>query len=37
MTMPEWLAAIEARFGVKIHRRSLERALARKKKRLDPA
>jgi len=31
------LDAIEARFGVKVHRRSLERALARKKKRLTPA
>jgi hypothetical protein len=25
------------RFGIKVHRRSLERALARKKKRLNPA
>lgn len=32
MTMTERLAAIEERFNVKIHRRSLERALARKKK-----
>lgn len=32
MTMAERLAAIEHRFGIKIHRRSLERALARKKK-----
>ncbi len=32
MAMFERLAAIEARFGVRIHRRSLERALARKKK-----
>jgi transposase len=32
MTMTERLAAIEERFDVKIHRRSLERALARKKK-----
>ena len=30
------LDAIEARFGVKPHRRSLERALAGKKKRLNP-
>jgi len=26
------LAAVDARFGIKVHRRSLERALARKKK-----
>lgn len=32
MTMTERLTAIEERFDVKIHRRSLERALARKKK-----
>jgi len=32
VTMTERLAAIEGRFGVKIHRRSLERALTRKKK-----
>jgi transposase len=32
ITMAERLAAIEEQFGVKIHRRSLERALARKKK-----
>jgi len=32
MTMTERLAAIEGQFGVKIHRRSLERALVRKKK-----
>jgi transposase len=31
------LDAIEARFGVKVHRRSLERALARKKKGINPA
>lgn len=30
-TMAERLAAIEGQFGVKLHRRSLERALARKK------
>ncbi|MGF6425587.1 transposase [Bradyrhizobium elkanii] len=28
------LEAIESRFGIKVHRRSLERALARKKKRI---
>lgn len=32
LTTPQCLAAIEAQFGVKVHRRSLERALARKKK-----
>jgi transposase len=32
MTMAERLAAIEQRFGIKVHRRSLERAVARKKK-----
>jgi transposase len=32
MTMAERLAAIEHHFGIKIHRRSLERAMARKKK-----
>jgi transposase len=37
LTTPQCLDAIEARFGVKVHRRSLERALARKKKRLTPA
>lgn len=31
MTTSQCLDAIEARFGVKVHRRSLERALARKK------
>lgn len=31
MTMAERLAAIEQRFGIKVHRRSLERAVARKK------
>jgi hypothetical protein len=30
--MSQRLDAIELRFGVRIHRRSLERALARKKK-----
>ena len=37
LTTSQCLDAIEARFGVKVHRRSLERALARKKKRLNPA
>jgi transposase len=37
LTTSQSLSAIEARFGLKVHRRSLERALARKKKRLDPA
>jgi len=32
MSMAERLTAIEHRFGIKIHRRSLERAMARKKK-----
>ena len=32
LTTSQCLDAIEARFGVKVHRRSLERALARKKK-----
>jgi transposase len=32
MSMAERLTAIERRFGIKIHRRSLERAMARKKK-----
>jgi transposase len=32
MTMAERLAAIEARFEIRVHRRSLERAVARKKK-----
>jgi transposase len=32
LTTPQCLVAIEAQFGVKVHRRSLERALARKKK-----
>jgi transposase len=36
LTTPECLAAIKTRFGVKVHRRSLERALARKKKSLAP-
>ncbi len=37
LTTSQCLDAIAARFGVKVHRRSLERALARKKKRLYPA
>jgi len=37
LTTSQCLDAIEARFGLKVHRRSLERALARKKKRLNPA
>jgi len=37
LTTPQCLEAIETRFGIKVHRRSLERALARKKKRLNPA
>jgi transposase len=36
LTTPQCLAAIETQFGVKVHRRSLERALARKKKSLSP-
>jgi transposase len=36
LTTAECLSAIEAHFDVKIHRRSLERALVRKKKHLDP-
>jgi transposase len=31
LTTPHGLAAVDARFGMKVHRRSLERALARKK------
>jgi transposase len=37
LTTLQCLDAIEMRFGIKVHRRSLERALARKKKRLNPA
>lgn len=37
LTTPQCLTAIEAEFGIKVHRRSLERALARKKKSLSPA
>jgi transposase len=36
LTTPQCLHAIEGRFGFKVHRRSLERALARKKKRIRP-
>lgn len=36
LTTSRSLDAVEARFGVKVHRRSLERALARKKKQIDP-
>lgn len=36
LTTPQCLHAIEQRFGVKLHRRSLERAVARKKKRINP-
>jgi transposase len=37
LTTPQCLDAIEEHFGVKAHRRSLERALARKKKRINPS
>lgn len=37
LTTLQCLDAIETRFDIKVHRRSLERALARKKKRLNPA
>jgi transposase len=33
LTTRQCLAAVETRFGIKVHRRSLERALAHKKKR----
>ena len=36
LTTPQCLAAIATEFGIKVHRRSLERALARKKKSLSP-
>jgi transposase len=36
LTTSRCLDAVEARFGIKVHRRSLERALARKKKQIDP-
>jgi transposase len=32
LTLPQCIAAITARFGVSVHRRSLERAMSRKKK-----
>ena len=35
LTMPQCVDAIATRFGVRVHRRSLERAMAPKKKRLD--
>jgi hypothetical protein len=37
LTTSQCVGAIETRFGIKVHRRSLERALARKKKRINPA
>jgi hypothetical protein len=37
LTTPQCVAAVVARFGVKVHRRSLERAMARKKKSQAPA
>lgn len=37
LTTSQCVDAVAARFGVKVHRRSLERALARKKKRINPA
>jgi transposase len=36
LTTSQCLEEIETRFGIKVHRRSLERALARKKKRIHP-
>jgi transposase len=35
LTVPQCIAEITDRFGIIVHRRSLERAMARKKKRLD--
>lgn len=35
ITLPQCIAEITTRFGVTVHRRSLERAMARKKKRTD--
>jgi transposase len=35
ITLPRCLTAIAVRFGVSVHRRSLERAMIRKKKRID--
>ena len=37
LTTPECLTAIKDQFGIKIHRRSLERALAQKKKAQPPS
>ena len=37
LTTSQCLDAIASRFGIKVHRRSLERALARKKNKSDPA
>ena len=31
LTTPQCVAAVDARFGIKVYRRSLERAMARKK------
>ena len=36
LTTSQCLEEIETQFGIKVHRRSLERALARKKKRINP-
>jgi transposase len=36
LTTSQCLKEIETQFGIKVHRRSLERALARKKKRINP-
>ena len=36
LTTSQCLREVEMRFGIKVHRRSLERALARKKKRINP-
>jgi len=36
LTTPQCLSAITARFDIQIHRRSLERAMARKKKHIAP-
>jgi transposase len=35
LTLPERIAAITGRLGVSVHRRTLERAMTRKKKRID--
>ncbi|TIO63701.1 helix-turn-helix domain-containing protein [Mesorhizobium sp.] len=35
LTLPQCIAEITARFGITVHRRSLERAMARQKKRPD--